>query len=157
MEDELRPVHRAFARRLLHPLVLCSPFVYRTFHKPLGYAGDYEMVNMILRDPYEGASLFAKIVNVCFLKNPPAEAHRNRIKYLTHRLGEETRRVQTLGPPRAHLQPGLWTGERDPGFHAESDLSDRAAFTLLDFNDETLEHAARLLNEVRTLIRRKPS
>jgi extracellular factor (EF) 3-hydroxypalmitic acid methyl ester biosynthesis protein len=92
VDDELRPVHRAFAKRLLHPLVLCSPFVYRTYHKPLGYAGDYEMVNMILRDPYEGASLFAKIVNVCFLKNPPAEAHRNRIKYLTNALGEETRR-----------------------------------------------------------------
>src|SRR6185436_17304727 len=97
VDDDFRPVHRAFARRLLHPLVLCSPFVYRTFHKPLGYAGDYEMVNMILREPYEGATLFAKIVNVCFLKNPPAEAHRNRIKYLAQRLSEETRRVHQLG------------------------------------------------------------
>ena len=29
-------------------------FVYRTFHKPLGYAGDYEVVNMMFRDPFEG-------------------------------------------------------------------------------------------------------
>lgn len=34
--------------------MLCSPFAYRAYHKPLGYAGDYEMVNMIARDPYEG-------------------------------------------------------------------------------------------------------
>ena len=87
-EDE-HAAHRAYARRQLHPLVLCSPFVYRTFHKPLGYAGDYEMVNMILRDAHEGATMFAKIVNVCFLQNPPAQAHRNRIVHLKKRLAEE--------------------------------------------------------------------
>ena len=47
IEAELRPVHQNFAKRQLHPLVMCSPFAYRTYHKPLGYAGDYEMVNMI--------------------------------------------------------------------------------------------------------------
>ncbi len=62
----LLPFHRTYAKRQLHPLVLCSPFAYRTYHKPLGYAGDYEMVNMILRDPLEGSSLFAKSVNLWF-------------------------------------------------------------------------------------------
>jgi len=47
VEDDLRPGHVLFGRRQLHPLLLCSPFVYRTFAKPLGYAGDYEMVNMM--------------------------------------------------------------------------------------------------------------
>ena len=42
--------HKFYVRRQIHPLVLCSPFTYRTFHKPLGYAGDYEMVNMMMRD-----------------------------------------------------------------------------------------------------------
>lgn len=52
-------VHKSFARRELHPIMLCSPFLFRTFTKPLGYAGDYEMVNMMLRNPYEGSSAFA--------------------------------------------------------------------------------------------------
>jgi len=149
VEEDLRPVHRAFARRLLHPLVLCSPFVYRTFHKPLGYAGDYEMVNMILRDPYEGASLFAKIVNVCFLKNPPAEAHRNRIKFLTGRLAEETKRVYSNGRKARIFNLGCGPGKEIQDFMREHDLSDLADFTLLDFNDETLEHASALLHQVR--------
>jgi extracellular factor (EF) 3-hydroxypalmitic acid methyl ester biosynthesis protein len=38
---ELEPAHRAFAQAAIHPLVLRAPFVYRTFAKPLGYAGDY--------------------------------------------------------------------------------------------------------------------
>ena len=155
VEDELRPVHRAFAKRLLHPLVLCSPFVYRTYHKPLGYAGDYEMVNMILRDPYEGASLFAKIVNVCFLKNPPAEAHRNRIKYLTGKLQEETKRVHTLGRRAKVFNLGCGPAKEVQNFMRQHDLSDRAIFTLLDFNDETLEHATGLLQEVRNSFRRQ--
>ncbi len=155
VEDELRPVHRAFARRLLHPLVLCSPFVYRTFNKPLGYAGDYEMVNMILRDPYEGASLFAKIVNVCFLKNPPAEAHRNRIKYLTRRLSEETRRVGKLGRRTRVFNLGCGPAKEIQEFMRMDDLSDSVDFTLLDFNDETLEHATTLLTESRAANRRQ--
>lgn len=150
VEDEFRGVHRAFARRLLHPLVLCSPFVYRTYHKPLGYAGDYEMVNMILREPYEGASLFAKIVNVCFLKNPPAEAHRNRIKYLVRRLGEETQRVWRTGRKAKMFNLGCGPAKEIQDFMKNSDLSDHAAFTLLDFNDETIEHASRALQEVKS-------
>lgn len=155
VEEEWRPVHRAFAKRLLHPLVLCSPFVYRTYHKPLGYAGDYEMVNMILRDPYEGASLFAKIVNVCFLKNPPAEAHRNRIIYLTKRLAEETKRVHSLGRRAKIFNLGCGPAKEVQNFMRQHDLSDRAVFTLLDFNDETIEHATGLLHEVRNSHRRQ--
>ena len=94
IEPDLRPVHQNFAKRQLHPLVLCSPFAYRTYHKPLGYAGDYEMVNMILRDPYEGGSLFAKVVNLWFLSQWPAKAHRNRIHYLKDLL-----KRRRCGPP----------------------------------------------------------
>ena len=155
VDEELRPVHRAFAKRLLHPHVLCSPFVYRTYHKPLGYAGDYEMVNMILRDPYEGASLFAKIVNVCFLKNPPAEAHRNRIKHLTNKLSEEARRVHACGRRPKILNLGCGPAKEIQDFMRQDDLSDRAAFTLLDFNDETIEHASGLLDAMRTAHRRQ--
>jgi extracellular factor (EF) 3-hydroxypalmitic acid methyl ester biosynthesis protein len=154
VDQELRPVHRAFARRLLHPLVLCSPFVYRTYHKPLGYAGDYEMVNMILRDPYEGASLFAKIVNVCFLKNPPAEAHRNRIKYLKGRMAEETLRVVKEGRRLRVFNLGCGPAKEVQEFLIQDDLCDQVEFTLLDFNDETLEHARERLESLRSRHRR---
>lgn len=148
--EEMRGPHRAFARRLLHPLVLCAPFVYRTYHKPLGYAGDYEMVNMILRDPYEGASLFAKIVNVCFLKNPPAEAHRNRIIYLSKKLGEETARVHAAGRRARIFNLGCGPAKEIQNFMKDQEISNEADFHLLDFNDETLEHAGGLLEGVRT-------
>src|ERR1043166_321973 len=35
LEEGSKPLHRAYMKRQLHPLVLCSPFAYRTFAKPL--------------------------------------------------------------------------------------------------------------------------
>jgi len=154
IDEELRPTHRAYARRQLHPLVLCSPFVYRTYQKPLGYAGDYEMVNMILREPLEGGSLFAKIVNVCFLKNPPAQAHRNRIKYLTNKISEETRRVTRRNRIARIFNLGCGPAKELQDFIIRDDLCDRAHFTLVDFNDETLMYTGKILDDLRMRYRR---
>lgn len=151
ISPEARAAHRAYARRQLHPLVLCSPFVYRTFQKPLGYAGDYEMVNMILRDPHEGATLFAKLVNVVFLQNPPALAHRNRINHLQQRLMEETRRIQATGRRCRILNLGCGPAKEVQQFLAAGDVADHAELTLLDFNDETLEYAQENILRIREL------
>ena len=59
MPDQ-RPAHRVYLQRQLHPLMLCSPFGHRAYAKPLGYAGDYEMVNMIALDPYQGRRFLPK-------------------------------------------------------------------------------------------------
>jgi extracellular factor (EF) 3-hydroxypalmitic acid methyl ester biosynthesis protein len=144
---ELLPFHRTYAKRQLHPLVLCSPFAYRTYHKPLGYAGDYEMVNMILRDPLEGSSLFAKSVNLWFLTQAPASAHRNRIRYLTNRLSQETRQRLTRDEPMRILDLGCGPAWEVQQFLLHDPISNHARFTLVDFNDETLEHAGSVLRK----------
>ena len=82
LEGDIRPAYRSYIQRHLHPIVLCAPFAYRSYAKPLGYAGDYELVNMMLSDPRQGGSLFAKIFNVWLLHQGSAAAHRNRIKIL---------------------------------------------------------------------------
>jgi extracellular factor (EF) 3-hydroxypalmitic acid methyl ester biosynthesis protein len=147
---ELLPFHRTYAKRQLHPLVLCSPFAYRTYHKPLGYAGDYEMVNMILRDPLEGSSLFAKSINLWFLAQAPAAAHRNRIQYLTRLLIEETRQRQNRGQPMRIFDLGCGPAGEVQQFLSQDPISSYTSFTLLDFNDETLEHVGTILREVRS-------
>jgi extracellular factor (EF) 3-hydroxypalmitic acid methyl ester biosynthesis protein len=149
LEEDLRPAHRAFIKRQLHPLLLASPFLYRTFAKPLGYAGDYEMVNMITRDPLEGASLFAKVVNLWFLQQPPAEAHRNRIDYLTQKLLEEAVRIATQGRPARVFNLGCGPACEVQRLLSEQDISDRIQFTLLDFNEETLAHARTVLTRAK--------
>lgn len=147
--EEMRPAHRAYARRQIHPLVMCSPFVYRTFHKPLGYAGDYEMVNMILREPHEGATLFAKLVNALFLQNPPAQAHRNRIRHLRQRLIQETTRAVALGRRARFFNLGCGPAREVQLFLAEDPISSQADFVLADFNAETLAFTRTTLEELK--------
>lgn len=155
LEPDLRPVHIHFTRRNLHSLLLCSPFGYRTFHKPLGYAGDYEMVNMITRNPYEGGSLFAKVVNAWFLNQLPAQAHRNRIKILKEKLAGETARMTRLGRPARIFNLGCGPAGEIQEFLRESPLCENVQFTLLDFNEETIQHATGVLQDIRKQFARR--
>jgi extracellular factor (EF) 3-hydroxypalmitic acid methyl ester biosynthesis protein len=156
LESDLRPVHIHFTRCNLHSLLLSSPFSYRTFHKPLGYAGDYVMVNMILRNPYEGPSLFAKVVNAWFLNQLPAQAHRNRIQFLKEKLAEEVLRVMRLKKRSARIfNLGCGPASEVQEFLSEGGLCDNAYFTLLDFNEETIQYTSRTLHDISKRFARK--
>ena len=146
IDESRQPAHHAYIKRHLHPLVLCSPFAYRTFHKPLGYAGDYEMVNMLLRDPQEGGSVFAKLLNAWFISQPPAQAHRNRIQFLKDRLMSVTLDCRAQGRTARVFNLGCGPAGEVQEF-LESPAADHAKFVLLDFNDETLQYTNGIVNE----------
>jgi len=149
LDEASVPAHRHYMRRQLHPLVLCAPFAYRTFEKPLGYAGDYEMVNMILRNQPEGGSLFAKVVNSWFLRQPPAEAHRNRIADLANTLETEVLRAQRAKRPARIFSVACGPAQEVQRFLEQTPLSDHAHFTLLDFNEETLQYGRSVITAAR--------
>lgn len=146
---EAQPIHRSYIKRQLHPLVLCAPFVYRTYAKPLGYAGDYEMVSMMLRDPYEGSSVFAKLLNKLYLEIPPVIAHRNRITYLVDQLHTETLRATAERGTAKIFNLGCGPAQEIQNFLTHDPACDTADFQLLDFNDETLENTSRILGDLR--------
>lgn len=145
IERDLRPAHQSYVKRQLHPLVLCAPFMCRTFQKPLGYAGDYEMVSMMMRDPQEGGSMYAKLLNTFFLGTAPVEAHRNRVEYLKRILVQEVSRIRRLGRPAKIFNLGCGPAKEVQEFLIESEVSGDAHLTLLDFNEETLVSTERVL------------
>jgi extracellular factor (EF) 3-hydroxypalmitic acid methyl ester biosynthesis protein len=149
IDPEMVAPHAAFCRRQLHPFLMSSPFMHRIYVKPLGYAGDYEMVNMILRDPREGGSLFAKLLNVFILNQVPATAHRNRVAYLTKKLLEETVRVSSSRRPMRVLNLGCGPAKEVQNFLSQHDLSERAEFEMLDFDEEPLRHVRQALEEIK--------
>jgi extracellular factor (EF) 3-hydroxypalmitic acid methyl ester biosynthesis protein len=149
IEADLQPAHRAFGQRQLHPHLLCAPFIHRTYAKPLGYPGDYEMINMICRSSFEGASLFAKLINAYLLDQAPAHAVRNRVQFLYDRIGEETGRVSRLGRPATVFNIACGPAREVQNFIAQHPLAERARFRLLDFNDETLQFARNRMEEVK--------
>ncbi len=139
-------VHKSFARRELHPIMLCSPFLFRTYTKPLGYAGDYEMVNMMLRNPYEGSSAFAKLLNFALLNTDPVVAHRNRIDYLVDKLRSECARRVAKGKTRI-FNLACGPAVEIQRFLREYEESDLAEIDLLDFNAETLDYTRERIQE----------
>jgi extracellular factor (EF) 3-hydroxypalmitic acid methyl ester biosynthesis protein len=148
IEKESQSAHSLYAKRALHPLVLCAPFMHRTYEKPLGYAGDYEMVSMMTRNPFEGGSFYAKILNAFFLNTPPVVAHRNRLDYLTRSLIAEVYRVKQRRRKARVFNLGCGPAVEIQRFLAKATANQNAEFTLLDFNDETVAQTQLKLNQL---------
>jgi extracellular factor (EF) 3-hydroxypalmitic acid methyl ester biosynthesis protein len=133
-------LHRNFAQAALHPLVLRAPFVYRTYVKPLGYAGDYEMVNQLLGNPRQGSNTYFQVVNATFLRAAVAEAHRNRITILVEYLKRAVALAERDGRRVRVLNVGCGPAVEIQRLAAlDVDLS-RLQFTLIDFSRETLDY-----------------
>ena len=147
LDPDQMPLHRRFTQRELHPLMLCGPFIHRTYTKPLGYAGDYEMVNMLVRNGMEGPSTYAKMVNALVLRMDPGQAHRNRIARLVDYLVKEAQRVVPTGRPLRVLNIGCGPAHEVEQFISGHPISDRCEFTLLDFNAETIEYTRGRLDD----------
>jgi len=130
--------------------------MHRIYTKPLGYAGDYEMMNMIWRNNYEGDSLFARLLNAFILAQAPAVSVRNRVEYMVARLIDEALRVTRSGErPRIY---SLGCGPaREVEFFLAHPLSDRADFRLLDLDDETLVQTRRRMEAARQQFHRGAS
>ena len=148
IENEFASAHRSFAQTALHPLLLRAPFVYRTYTKPLGYAGDYQMVNQMLDDPRQGPNTYFQMVNASFLQNILVVAHRNRIDILVDFLKRKadaamqagrTFRILNIGcGPAIEIQRFLQT------YHSPELLS----FELVDFSEETLSWTRQKLTSI---------
>jgi extracellular factor (EF) 3-hydroxypalmitic acid methyl ester biosynthesis protein len=129
--------------------MMCSPFMHRIFTKPLGYAGDYEMIDMIIRNQPEGKSLFAKLLQKFILDTAPAHSVRNRAAYFTRRFVEEGARVLHAGRQPKFFSLGCGPAREVQDFLQTQAISDQTQFTLLDFNVETLAHTGKRLEDIR--------
>lgn len=79
-------IHREFFQKRLHSCLLKSRLFNRSITKPLGYAGDYEMMNIIYRNTYEGEDLFSQVMNKVDCEGTAARAVRNRRTYLCRKM-----------------------------------------------------------------------
>jgi extracellular factor (EF) 3-hydroxypalmitic acid methyl ester biosynthesis protein len=149
LPPEARGAHQDFVRQHWHKLFLGSPFAHRTYHKPIGYAGDYEMMNMIHRNQPEGRSLYEKLIHLLLVSQWPAKSVRNRIAHLGENILNETARAARGGKIARILNVGCGPAWEAQDFLKETQLSNQADFTLIDFNEETLAHVSQKLVEVK--------
>ncbi len=146
--EELVPMHRSFAQTAIHPLILRAPFVHRTFSKPMGYAGDYEMVNQIVGDPRQGPSSYFQLVNFMFLQAGVAQAHRNRIDILYDRLENLAAHAVQAGRPMRVLNIGCGPALEIQRLIQKCPDFDKLEFVLVDFSEETLAYTRQQLQSL---------
>src|SRR5260370_3264959 len=106
------------------------------------------MVNMMCRSPCEGSTLFAKIVNSWFLRQPPAQAHRNRIGYLVDCFTKTSLAAARHRRPARIVSVGCGPAVEVQRFIAETELANQSQITLIDFNEETLVHTRSALADI---------
>ena len=150
--------HKAYARRALHPLILCSPFAHRAYMKPLGFAGDYEMVNMMLEQSiYSPPSMYARIIDSYHINASAPTAHRARISMIQDRLVREAERV-ILEEERMFtvLNVGCGPALEIQRFIKDCPLANQSVIHLIDFNEETIEYAKLKVVEVISASKNKP-
>ncbi len=150
-------IHRNFAQRDLHPLLLRSPFLWRTFNKPLGYAGDYEMVNMMLRNPYEGPTTYSKLINSLLLKNGPSVGHQNRIDILKKILLDKVKEAKSENKIIRILNIACGPAIEIQNLIKTEDIQRDVEFTLLDFSEETLNYTKQKIEEAIHSSKSKPT
>jgi len=146
--EEQAAAHRSFVQTALHPLLLRAPFVFRTYTKPMGYAGDYQMVNQILGNPREGPSTYFQIVNAAFLQTAVATAHRNRIDILVDFLKRMADAARLEGRPFRILNVGCGPAGEIQRFLQEYPDPQFLSFELLDFSEVTLAWTEECLTSI---------
>jgi extracellular factor (EF) 3-hydroxypalmitic acid methyl ester biosynthesis protein len=133
-----------------------APFPYRAFHKPLGYAGDYEMVNMMLRDSREGPTTYAELVNTLILLAGPPQAHRNRIDVLEKWLLSAAARAEQRSAPLKVLNIGCGPAIELQRFIHDDKLASRCHFCLVDFSEEALQYTQQQIQKMVAASHNKP-
>lgn len=139
--DELAAEHHMLVRQQLHPLMLCAPFIHRIYAKPLGFAGDYGTLEMLLSDGEAGHSLYARLLNSWLVRTLAGEAYRARVALVTQHLEREALRCHREGRGLRSLSIGCGAAPEFARFLAAGDMAGAAEMTFVDFNDETLRHA----------------
>ncbi|MFC1484929.1 class I SAM-dependent methyltransferase family protein [bacterium] len=147
--------YKLYYQRVLHPLILQSPFINRVYYKPLGYAGDYEIMNMLYANKPKGCTLFAKFVDKYYLSITPSRANRNRLTYIINKIkinalkylkNNQRIKISSIGCGSClEIQSLLKTEE----------ISNHIDFTLFDVDKDALNCANKKLTLLRDKYKRQ--
>ncbi len=149
LPPELHVEHRAFLRKHLMPFICESPLLRRSYEKPAGYAGDYEIMNMLYRDHAEGPTLFAKVLNLYAAQEGAAQANINRIEFLgkiirgaVESSPRERVRIASIGCGPAREILAL--------LEERPELGERIEIALIDQEEQAIKYCERTLGPLAT-------
>ncbi len=142
-EAGMRREFQEFSKRSLYPLLLCSPFISRVIHKPIGVPGDYGILGQILGNPFEGHSLFGRMLNGWVLSSHPAKAYRHRVHLLRKTIDEAIENARQQGERPKILSMASGVAFEVQQYIKNCNGDEEVDFELEDFSMRTLDEARR--------------
>ncbi|MGB9612851.1 MAG: hypothetical protein ACPL4K_01565, partial [Candidatus Margulisiibacteriota bacterium] len=81
-------IYQLYIQKELYRLLGLTPFNRYIYEKPLGYPGDYIMMNYLYEDGYVGTTTFEKLIHRYTCSTPMARANINRKDYFKRHIKE---------------------------------------------------------------------
>jgi hypothetical protein len=147
-DREVLIASKRYTEDIVTPLVLESELGKRTYHKPLGYAGDYKAMLHIYDNSFEGDSVFGRVIHKFFPEDHPlGRGIRTRKDLIVDVMENEHKRVLGLDPDSATFQvTSLGCGpalEVSDFIRRNKTWPGRVIWTLIDQEEEALSVAYR--------------
>ena len=125
-------------RRRVHPYFLQAPWIERAFRKPLGYAGDFELMNIIYRNEPEGATALGRALHQWANSFRSASAVRSRRRWILQEMQDH---AQTRAGAYRILSLASGPAMELQDLVRESFLAERAELLCMDQDAQSLGYA----------------
>lgn len=137
-EPEALRAIKLYTERLLTPEFLAGPIWRRAYEKPLGYPGDYMLMDQVYSWQYEGNTLFGKLVHRLGLE--VAECIATRMVMVQKTIADVVGRGDA-GRPARITSLGSGPAREVQNYLAGRLLQGVVEFTLIDQEKDALAHA----------------
>lgn len=139
MSDPVRlRATKRFTELVVTPEFLCGPIWRRSYEKPLGYPGDYQVMNQVYEWRFEGDTATGKLAHRLGLE--VAECIATRMRMVQQMIAEEVA-ARPAGTVTHIASIGSGPAKEVSGYLDANDSPAPVAFTLIDQEHEALEHA----------------
>ena len=128
---------KRYTERVLTPELLCGPIWRRSYEKPLGYPGDFQIMNQVYDWQRLGDTLYGKLQHRLGLENAACVA--TRADMVREAMDEEIRRAPDQVTHVTSL--GCGSAREVIGYLDASHIPGRASFTLIDQDQGALTYA----------------
>ncbi|HVZ35199.1 MAG TPA: PilZ domain-containing protein [Polyangiaceae bacterium] len=135
---------KAYTETVLTPLLLASPMPERSYRKPLGYPGDYQVMLYYYANAYEGPTAFAKLFHKLFVEHPLSAGVCTRKEFVVKCMHEALARHHSLTPGADFAVTSLGCGpamEVASFVDARRSWEGRVRWRLIDQEPRTLQVA----------------
>lgn len=134
---------RAISEALVTPYLVEAPVIRRSFDKPLGYPGDYVIMQHYFDNRFEGDSAFGMVFHQITNEHPLAVGVRTRSEWVAALIRDKAELVNGAAPLRV-LSLGCGIGAEVGLVHSsEGAPKTSVAWTLIDQEDAALSVAYR--------------